>query len=94
MVTYEGHDGFCDVTAFDRWVISARGTELIFEDVRYNLDTIRIYRFSDAIIKYEGSGDHKDGAPVEINVECRTGKTLDQICSSLVKRFPRLVCVD
>lgn len=87
---YRGHDGFADLGTFHSWVMSAQGVKRIYNSVRPNLDATSIYRFHDATISYFGSGDHKDGALVRITIEGDTKITIDEICASIEKNFPRL----
>ena len=56
-------------------------------NVNSNLDTLQIYSFQDAIIKYEESGSWRDGAPVDVIIEGPTVKTIEQICGKLEERF-------
>ena len=88
--TYYGHDGIADAARFNDWVMSAPKVKRLCYEVSPNLEVHLLYRFKDVTIDYWGSGDDKDGAPVEIRVEGDTSELVKEICATIEKNFPGL----
>jgi hypothetical protein len=67
--------------------MSAKGVKRVFSEMYPNLDACAVYTFKDAVVRIDESGSWRDGAPVSITVQSDKKRTLDDICSTLEKRF-------
>lgn len=87
---YNGHEGFVNYRTIDSWILSAPETRRILLDVKPNFEIHSMYLFRDVTIDYWCSGDHKDGAPVEIKIEGRDRSNYKGVCDKFEEVFPRL----
>ncbi|MBT3297872.1 hypothetical protein HN385_03035 [archaeon] len=87
---YLGHDGILNHKTIDSWILSAPDTRRILFNVRSNFEIHSMYLFKDVTIDYWCSGDHKDGAPIELKINGGIKSNYDSVCDKFEEVFPRL----